>query len=295
VDPEGKFWNVAIGAGIGAVGYLVFTPVFGGEYSWGGFLGAVGGGALAGATFGLFTPAYLYTGLAVSGAVGAGYTSVLQQAVDYGTINWNEVALSIGTGGILGGAVGPAWAALRGAATVVRDGVYSFRGVPAVEQQLERLAAITADDAGRTTTVTTPPKPVLCPSSLASDAEYLFTRASGWITRRFGGKNVYQNDALFDLKQMTSWKENGRTVFGDNLARMRTGRAPVGKDGKPVNLHHITQQPNGPMVELPGSKHSAFYEILHDNRGILPSLINRIVFGAERELYWIERARAFIP
>ena len=66
----------------------------------------------------------------------------------------------------------------------------------------------------------------------------------------FSGSNVYQRNDLFDPDLVTSWREGGKVVTGTNLQRMATGRAPIGADGKSVNLHHMTQTQSGPIAEM---------------------------------------------
>lgn len=46
---------------------------------------------------------------------------------------------------------------------------------------------------------------------------------------------------------------------------MGTGRAPVGIDGKPVNLHHVTQTQSGPIAEMMQSFHQSNSAVIHIN------------------------------
>lgn len=56
-------------------------------------------------------------------------------------------------------------------------------------------------------------------------------------------RRVYQrNDIDFNYVD----KDTGQT----NLERMLKGKAPYGRDGKPLELHHILQKEVGPMVEI---------------------------------------------
>jgi len=92
---------------------------------------------------------------------------------------------------------------------------------------------------------------------------------------------------------MTSWKDKGKTIHGTNLERMATGRAPVGLDGKSVNLHHLIQTQDGAIAEVAGGMHQRYYNTLHINTGELPSGINRSVFDKWREAYWMNRVQDF--
>ncbi len=94
---------------------------------------------------------------------------------------------------------------------------------------------------------------------------------------------------------MTSWKVKGKTVNGTNLERMATGRAPIGHDGKAVNLHHLIQTQDGAIAEVAGGMHQKYFGIIHINTGELPSGINRAAFDKWREAYWMMRCKDFQP
>ena len=74
-------------------------------------------------------------------------------------------------------------------------------------------------------------------------------------TTTFDGVKVYQRSDIFDPKTISTWKENGKTITGTNLERMASGRAPVGVDGKSVNLHHMTQSNNSGIAEMTQTFH----------------------------------------
>lgn len=52
----------------------------------------------------------------------------------------------------------------------------------------------------------------------------------------FKGKKVYQEDKLFEPETISSWKEKGQIVYGTNIERMASGRAPIGVDCRPIML-----------------------------------------------------------
>lgn len=82
-----------------------------------------------------------------------------------------------------------------------------------------------------------------------------------------------------------------KDVFGKtNLERMEAGRAPLDKDGRPIELHHIGQKSDSPLAELTGSEHrgKGNDNILHDKQK--ESEINRQDFDKERRCYWKARA-----
>jgi hypothetical protein len=79
----------------------------------------------------------------------------------------------------------------------------------------------------------------------------------------------------------------GRT----NIERMRLGLAPIGKDGKPVELHHLEQDANGIIVEVLSSEHKKYYKELHYHKTV--SEIDRNRFNQWKKSYWKERAKEF--
>jgi len=101
------------------------------------------------------------------------------------------------------------------------------------------------------------------------------------------GNKVYQRNDLFDPKYVDP--KSGKT----NLELMQVGRAPVGKDGKPVNLHHMLQKQDGPIAEVTQSFHKDNHSVIHINDNSIPSGINRNEFNKWRSDYWKQRANDF--
>jgi RHS repeat-associated protein len=112
-------------------------------------------------------------------------------------------------------------------------------------------------------------------------------RASQWTKSSFEGRRVYQRNSLIDPKQVDS---KGNT----NLQRMQKGRAPLGTDGREINLHHMGQRDNSPVVELTKTMHTKYSKQLHINPTSTGSGINRSRFDAYRERYWMNRSEDFI-
>jgi hypothetical protein len=86
---------------------------------------------------------------------------------------------------------------------------------------------------------------------------------------------------------------DGRT----NLERMADGDAPLGPDGKPVNLHHTIQTNSSPIAELAQTMHVSNRRVVHVNRPPkdFPSGIDRPGFDRWREQYWRRRHVDFPP
>lgn len=106
-------------------------------------------------------------------------------------------------------------------------------------------------------------------------------------TMDFRGVTFYCNDSEIDLK--------GKDAKGrSNMRRMERGLAPIGRDGLPMNLHHMLQsEQKGSMVELSESRHKKSHKILHINDNGIPSSINRGTFSVLRKAYWKMRAKTF--
>lgn len=100
---------------------------------------------------------------------------------------------------------------------------------------------------------------------------------------KINGKMVLLDNSTFDVNYIDSL---GRS----NLERMQSGLAPIGKDGYPVNLHHLDQTNNGAVVEMMQSVHRFNYFKIHTNTGQYPSLVDRPDFSIWRSQYWIWRS-----
>jgi hypothetical protein len=98
------------------------------------------------------------------------------------------------------------------------------------------------------------------------------------------GKSVAKRNSTFNPKAKDAL---GRT----NINRMKQGLAPIGKDGKSIELHHLKQQNNGIIVELTSTEHKVNSKILH--RYTRKSEINRQDFNKWKKQYWKERAKDF--
>ncbi|MGP3591078.1 hemagglutinin repeat-containing protein [Vagococcus sp. WN89Y] len=122
-----------------------------------------------------------------------------------------------------------------------------------------------------------------------SSAKYFGQERKYWSAEpvNINGNKVYQRDDLFDPKYVDP--KSGKT----NLELMQLGRAPVGKDGKPVNLHHMLQKQDGPIAEVTQSFHKDNHTVIHINDNSIPSGINRSEFNKWRSDYWKQRANDF--
>jgi hypothetical protein len=105
-------------------------------------------------------------------------------------------------------------------------------------------------------------------------------------SKQFKGNKVFQRDDLIDPKKMDS---KGRT----NVLRMKKGLAPLGPDGKPINLHHMLQAQDGAIAEMTQTFHQKNSKIIHINPNTTPSGIDRKTFDSWKRDYWKDRAKDF--
>lgn len=104
------------------------------------------------------------------------------------------------------------------------------------------------------------------------------------IKTKFSGRDFIKRDYLSDSKYVDATGMSKKE-------RMTLGLAPIGKDGNPINLHHMKQQNNGVIVELSQTEHKKYSDILHRYAGRGESEINREEFNELRSAYWKERAK----
>jgi hypothetical protein len=79
-----------------------------------------------------------------------------------------------------------------------------------------------------------------------------------------------------------------------NLERMRKGKAPLDKDGRPIELHHIGQKQDSALAELTRAEHREGGNdcVLHDK--YKETEIDRVDFDKERQAHWKARAEQII-
>jgi len=80
-----------------------------------------------------------------------------------------------------------------------------------------------------------------------------------------------------------------------NIEIMLKGKAPLGIDGKKVNLHHMKQQKNGELVELTETEHTQHNKILHRYNRNKSNITDRnSEFKIFRNKYWKKQALSCI-
>jgi FtsZ-binding cell division protein ZapB len=119
--------------------------------------------------------------------------------------------------------------------------------------------------------------------TMGSWEEYeIYHKAGLKYTEINGRPCLIRTDIGMDQKD-----ELGRT----NKERMEQGLAPLDKNGKPIELHHIRQKADAPLAELTHEEHQGKGndEILNDKTK--KSEIDRGAFRKERNEHWEERAK----
>lgn len=76
---------------------------------------------------------------------------------------------------------------------------------------------------------------------------------------------------------------------------MKNGNAPIGPDGKQVEIHHLLQAEPGPMAGIVSSTHQQYRDVLHGLREESfrrnPALKRQ--YEKFRRDYWKKRAEDF--
>lgn len=104
----------------------------------------------------------------------------------------------------------------------------------------------------------------------------------------FNGNRVFQRNDLIDPLRLSG---KGET----SLQLMRRGRAPIGPDGKPLELHHTVQMQKKAIAEVTQTFHTKYRKEIHINwpQKKYPSGIDRDMFDPWKEKYWKNRAKDF--
>lgn len=124
------------------------------------------------------------------------------------------------------------------------------------------------------------PKEVL--DAIGSEAEAKIYEGANLEPAEVNGKDaLIRTDIDYDQKDYM-----GTT----NLDRMKSGRASLDANGKPIELHHIGQKQDSPLAELTSAEHrgNGNDNVLHNKQK--ESEINREDFDKERKDYWKARA-----
>ncbi|MDG3137309.1 HNH/ENDO VII family nuclease [Streptococcus suis] len=266
------------GAASGALmsGYDAYTS---GQRGWA-LAGSVVKGAGTGALAGFIGGQFMGAGASVAANVtqNIGHQTV-RQVAKIGVEAAVETAIDTGIDLATGNKITGQTVAMNFAFNTFTNGSGSFSSKKGMKADVNT----SKNKAGNSTSSAPPPK-----------QDYSQNRKYWKNEVEFNGNKVYQRDDLIDPNLVSSWKEKGKTVTGTNTQRMASGRAPIGPDGKPINLHHVTQKQDGTIAEVTQSFHNQNYSTIHINTGQLPSGINRSDFDKWRSSYWKNRVTDFM-
>jgi hypothetical protein len=136
-------------------------------------------------------------------------------------------------------------------------------------------------------------------SNISQEEQSLYTlvdsKVSGgrkfwFMSTIFKGKKVYQRDDLINPKRMD---DKNRT----NVERMEEGLAPIGSDGKSMEIHHLIQSDDGSFAEVSYTFHKENYATIHiyygKDKKPVDLQVDRDWFDSFRADYWKSRANDF--
>lgn len=127
-------------------------------------------------------------------------------------------------------------------------------------------------------------------SKIFKHTQYKGSVIVGGVERDVSRRVYQRNDIDFDYYHPKSKMTN--------LQRMQEGKAPIGNDGKPVQLHHILQKESGPMAEVREVTHREYKKTLHGLVGNGSSFRNDPVLEKQynnfRVAYWKWRAQQYL-
>lgn len=100
------------------------------------------------------------------------------------------------------------------------------------------------------------------------------------------------NDKAALIRKDIDYDQVDEDTGETNLEKMEKGKAPLDKDGNPIELHHIGQKSDSPLAELTRDEHrgKGNDSVLHDKTQ--NSEIDRKEFSKEKAEHWKARAEA---
>ncbi|MFW2566116.1 HNH/ENDO VII family nuclease [Aliarcobacter butzleri] len=103
-------------------------------------------------------------------------------------------------------------------------------------------------------------------------------------------KETIINDKPALIREDIDYNQVDEDTGETNLEKMEKGKAPLDKDGVPIELHHIGQKADSPLAELTRDEHrgKGNDSVLHDKTQ--NSEIDRKEFQKEKSEHWKARA-----
>ncbi|WP_302273020.1 HNH/ENDO VII family nuclease, partial [Brachyspira aalborgi] len=124
-------------------------------------------------------------------------------------------------------------------------------------------------------------------NAIGSWKEYKIYKKAGLVQAEINGKKCLIKPDI-DMEQKSIDPFRGKMT---NAERMEKGLAPLDKNGKPIQLHHIGQRPDSPLAELTFEQHrtGGNHTILHDNSKPTEVHGDGNQWDPERENHWKNR------
>lgn len=103
-------------------------------------------------------------------------------------------------------------------------------------------------------------------------------------------KETTINDKPALIREDIDYDQLDEETRETNLEKMEKGKAPLDKDGNPIELHHVGQKSDSPLAELIRNEHrgKGNDSVLHDKTQ--DSEIDRKEFQKEKSEHWKARA-----
>lgn len=125
--------------------------------------------------------------------------------------------------------------------------------------------------------------------ALGSIEEYEIYKKAGLVEAEVAGKKcLIRTDINWDQEYVDPFTNKTKT----NRDRVKEGLAPLDKNGKPIQLHHIGQHADSPLAELTFEEHRCGGNdtILHDKTKSTEVHGPGNTWDSERQEYWKNRA-----
>lgn len=130
--------------------------------------------------------------------------------------------------------------------------------------------------------------------------QYEILKNAGLIEVEINGRKcLIRSDIDMDKKWPTGeFDENGNPIYETNRERMADGKPPLDEKGRPIELHHLGQKADSPLVELTREEHrTGEYEngkknqsLWHDNAKETEVHGEGNTWNQERESHWKARS-----
>jgi hypothetical protein len=106
-------------------------------------------------------------------------------------------------------------------------------------------------------------------------------------------RTIGKNRVMFREMEVLAVRDLSHIDDATLMAMKDSGFAAKTVNGERLTLHHLDQNPSGPLVEMPRKNNNIWNEIQHplgNTRGVGLSKAQRDAFNAYREAYWKARA-----